>query len=99
MKISGSRSRYVSSAVRELVLERAAYRCEYVGISGVRCTARAGLEVDHVRPYGRGGDSGEGNLRVLCRAHNLLAAELEYGAEFVRGRIEGRRAARFWSVG
>ena len=45
----------------------------------MRCTARAGLEIDHVRPYAKGGSSGEENLRVLCRGHNLLSAAREFG--------------------
>jgi len=53
-----------------------------------------GLEIDHVRPYAKGGSSGEENLRVLCRGHNLLAARREFGAEFMRGKIEGRRVGR-----
>ena len=45
-----------------------------------------------MRPYAKGGSSGEENLRVLCRGHNLLAAEREFGEEFIREKIEGRRS-------
>jgi len=83
---SAARSRYISGAVRERVLERAGYRCEWEGSGGVRCARRSGLEIDHVRPYGKGGGWGEGNLRVLCRAHNLFAAGREYGDGFMRGK-------------
>ncbi len=47
-----------------------------------------------MRPYAKGGSSGEENLRVLCRGHNLLCASQEFGAEFMRGKIEGRRVGR-----
>ena len=81
-------SRYVSSSVRERRLECAGYQCEYTGPEGVRCTARVGLEIDHIKPHGKGGSSDEENLRVFCRGHNLLAARREFGAEFMRGKIE-----------
>ncbi len=89
------RSRYIPSSVRERRLERADYQCEIRGPNGVRCTARTRLEVDHIEPVGKGGSCDEENLRVLCRGHNLLAAEREFGEEFMRGKIEGqkRRAA------
>ncbi len=87
------RSRYIPSSVRERLLERADYQCEYRGLGGVRCTARSRLEVDHIEPVGKGGSCGEENLRVFCRGHNLLAAAREFGEEFMRGKIEGRRAA------
>ena len=81
-------SRYIPGGVRERVLGRADNQCEYVGPGGIRCTARVGLEIDHIDPFGRGGGRGEENLRALCRAHNVFAAEREFGAEFMRGRIE-----------
>ena len=89
------RSRYTPSSVRERRLEHADYQCEFRGPNGVRCTARTRLEVDHIKPVGKGGTCDEENLRVLCRGHNRLAAEREFGEEFMRAKIEGqkRRAA------
>ncbi len=84
-------ARYIPSSVRERQLEGADYQCEFRGPGGVRCTARTRLEVDHIDPIGKGGSCDEENLRVLCRGHNLLAAEREFGAEFMRGKIEGRK--------
>ncbi len=83
-------SRYIPSSVRERVLERACYQCEWTGPGGVRCSARTGLEIDHVDPYAKGGGVGEENLRALCQAHNLFSAAREFGEEFMRGKIEGR---------
>ena len=71
--------------------ERADYQCEFRGPGGVRCTARTRLEVDHIDPIGKGGSRDEDNLRVFCRGHNLLAAAREFGEEFMRGKIEGRK--------
>ena len=92
------RSRYIPSSVRERLLERADYRCEYRGLGGVRCTARTRLEVDHVDPFGKGGPSGEGNLRVFCRGHNLHCAAREFGEEFMRGKIEARKGKQSSAV-
>ncbi len=86
------RSRYTPSSVRERRMDDAGYQCEYTGPDGVRCTARVGLEIDHIVPHAKGGSSGEENLRVLCRGHNLLLAEREFGEEFMRGKIEGRKS-------
>ncbi len=87
-------SRYIPGSVRERLLARADYQCEYRGPGGVRCTARVRLEVDHIDPIGKGGSHGEENLRVLCRGHNLLAAKREFGEEFMRGKIEDRAERR-----
>ena len=88
------RSRYVPSSVRERLLERAGYQCEYRGPAGMRCTARTRLEVDHIDPFEKGGGRGEENLRVFCRGHNLLAADQEFGEAFMRSKIEGRKSKR-----
>ncbi len=82
-------SRYIPSSVRERVLERAGYQCEWTGSGGVGCSARTGLEIDHIKSYAKGGGRGEANLRVLCQAHNLFSATREFGDAFRRGRIEG----------
>ncbi len=66
------------------------YQCEYTGPGGVRCTARARLEIDHIDSYAKGGAASEENLRALCRAHNLFSAAWEFGEDFMRGKIEGR---------
>ena len=85
------RPRCIPSSVRERLLARAGYQCEYWGPGGVRCTARTRLEVDHIEPVGKGGSCDEENLRVLCRGRNLLAAERVFGEAFMRGKIEGRK--------
>ena len=88
-KARAAGSRYIPSSVRERVLERACYQCEFTGTGGVRCSSRTGLEIDHIDPYAKGGGEGEENLRALCRAHNLFSATQEFGVEFMRGKIEG----------
>ncbi|MBI1861063.1 MAG: HNH endonuclease [Deltaproteobacteria bacterium] len=70
---------YVQARTAREVKERDGYRCGYVGPSGVRCNQTAHLQIDHVRPYAMGGSSRDlDNLRVLCRAHNLAKARLDF---------------------
>ena len=44
-------SRYVAAEVLERVHERDSYQCAYRGGDGRRCTARAGLHIDHADPF------------------------------------------------
>ena len=64
----------------------------------MRCTARTRLEVDHVEPFGKGGPSDEGNLRMFCRGHNFHCAEREFGKEFMREKIEARKSQQSSAV-
>ncbi len=83
-----SRAR-ISNTVRRQVYERDGLQCTYTE-GGRRCEARAFLELDHEVPNAFGGSSDAANLRVLCRAHNQLAAEQAFGRE----RIERLRRHR-----
>jgi 5-methylcytosine-specific restriction endonuclease McrA len=91
-KTQAKRSRHVPVARQDRVLERASYQCEYRGPDGARCTQRAGLEIDHKRPFAKGGSHDEENLRVFCKSHNVLEAERVYGTEFVRRKIKNKQA-------
>lgn len=67
--------KYITLATRRAVFQRANNCCEYEDFtSGKRCENRYQLQVDHRIPLARGGGSDLGNLRALCRTHNLLAA-------------------------
>jgi hypothetical protein len=81
----------VSSATRRAVLERDGLQCSWVDAQGRRCPSHAWLEFDHRHPRGKGGGSGSENIRVLCRAHNQLAAEHEYGRHSIDASIAARR--------
>jgi 5-methylcytosine-specific restriction endonuclease McrA len=74
-------SRHIPTAVRDAVFARDRGRCTFVGDSGRRCTATRYLEMDHIEPFARGGTHDPSNLRLLCRAHNHLAAESIYGRD------------------
>ena len=89
-----AKSRYVASEVSERVHERGGYQCVFCGPDGTRCTARAGLHVDHESPFGIFRSNDEGILRLLCPAHNGLEAERVYGAAFIQRKIDERRKGK-----
>ena len=85
------RSRWIPSAVRELVLERGGYQCQFRGPDGTRCIQRTHVQVDHIQAFSKEGKSEASNLQILCKAHNLFRAKEEFGAELIRQRIAGKR--------
>jgi 5-methylcytosine-specific restriction endonuclease McrA len=85
------RGRYVSRAVRRAVWKRDGERCTYTDATGQRCRETGGLELDHIDPHARGGPPTVANLRLRCAAHNALAAEHEFGRDFMVARIDVKR--------
>jgi 5-methylcytosine-specific restriction endonuclease McrA len=77
-------SGYVTAEVRRKVCERDGYQCTFVSKNGRRCPARDKLEFHHHKPRGRGGSGEADNISLRCRAHNLYAAEQDYGEEKMR---------------
>lgn len=76
------KSRHIPAAVRRTVYERDVGRCAYVNGQGRRCQTRERLEFHHDGTlYARGGDHSPENIRLMCRVHNALLAEQEYGKE------------------
>jgi predicted restriction endonuclease len=74
----------ITRRTRREVVERDGLRCSFVAADGRRCETLSFLEFDHVRPKGRGGTSEAENTRLLCQAHNALAAEGAYGKDFMQ---------------
>ncbi len=72
-------SRYIKAEVVRAVWKRDQSRCTWTRADGKRCNARAGLEIDHIKPYAYGGEGVASNLRLLCRAHNQLEARRRFG--------------------
>jgi 5-methylcytosine-specific restriction endonuclease McrA len=83
-----SRSQNVSQAVKQEVLRRAGGQCEY-SHENRRCGSRYRLEVDHIIPKGKGGSDAIENLRCLCRNHNQMMAEREFGVSFMQAKRAG----------
>jgi hypothetical protein len=75
------KTRHIPAAVRRAVHERDASRCTYRDKSGRRCPKRHDLEYHHRKPFGHGGDHSPENLALVCRAHNALMAEQDFGKE------------------
>lgn len=71
-----SATRKIPRWVRHAVWKRDNGRCVYQAADGRLCASRNNLEFDHIVPWARGGTSNEpGNIRLLCRSHNQLAAQ------------------------
>ena len=91
---TGPSSRHIPAAVRRFVHERDGGRCTYRDAYGRRCDKRHDLEFHHKHPFALGGDHGPENLTLLCRAHNTLLAEQDYGEDVMaRFRAATSRAA------
>lgn len=77
---AGSRTRVIPRRVKAAVWRRDEGACVFVSPAGRRCGSRVLLEYDHVRPWALGGASDDSaNVRLLCRAHNGLAARRVFG--------------------
>jgi 5-methylcytosine-specific restriction endonuclease McrA len=77
------RGRHVPAAIRRAVFERDAGRCTYRSVSGERCRATARLELHHSIALAQGGEHRLDNVSLRCHAHNALAAEQDFGRDFV----------------
>jgi hypothetical protein len=87
-------TRYIPVNIRRQVRQRDGERCSYVdSATGQRCECTRGLQYDHIKPFALGGASDVSeNLRLLCAAHNRLAAENVFGLEFVSAKIQNASA-------
>ena len=77
-------SRYVRREVIREVHARDAGQCTDYSPDGRRCTARGHLELHHEDPFARGGAATVENLKLLCRSHNGLLAEQDFGRAYIR---------------
>ena len=80
------KSRYIPRAVVREVHERDGAQCTFVSSDGKRCGERGYLELHHRDPFARGGEATAANLTLLCRCHNSLLAERDFGAGFMRSK-------------
>lgn len=77
-------ARHIPAPVRRAVWKRDGGRCTFVSETGHRCQATKHIQFDHIDPVARGGEATVSGIRLLCWAHNQHAAELTFGAEFMR---------------
>ena len=70
---------YISKELRQFVLQRAKYHCEYCKLpqrpSGIP------LEVDHIQPIAADGQTIEANLGAACRNCNGAKADFQTGID------------------
>ena len=78
--------------VKREVRERDQDQCAW-NTDGRRCEERRHLQFDHIDPKGKGGGWTTENVRLLCPAHNQLAAEQAYGEGFMHRIRERNRSA------
>src|SRR6266702_4010266 len=71
--------RHIPAEVKRTVWTRDGGCCRWPLASGGVCGSTTRLEFDHIVPLARGGTSTVSNLRVLCDAHNQLAARQVFG--------------------
>ncbi len=78
---SQKQARRPAISLQREVWKRDKGQCIFADGHGKRCSAKSHLQVDHVQPWALGGSSRDlGNLRLLCRAHNLLEARKYFPA-------------------
>jgi hypothetical protein len=93
-EIPAANDRYVPAAVKRAVWERDQARCTWPMGDGEICGARHQLEFDHDLEVALGGKPTIGNIRLLCRSHNLMKAERHLGRAFMAKFRTGRLAER-----
>jgi 5-methylcytosine-specific restriction endonuclease McrA len=76
---SARNNRHIPSAIARAVWTRDENRCAYVDARGRRCRETLALELHHRIAFALGGPHTADNLEVRCRAHNMLAAEHDFG--------------------
>jgi hypothetical protein len=82
----------IPAAVKRAVWQRDAGRCSWPLDVGGTCGSTHRLEFDHVVPWADWGGETEANLRLVCAAHNRLAARRAFG-ERTMARYGGVREA------
>ncbi len=87
-------TRHTPYRVRRSLAERDGLRCTHVGPDGRRCSETAFLEFDHINGFALTGEHSVEGMRMLCRIHNILAAEQLYGREFMKRKLEEARLGK-----
>ena len=77
------------AALKHAVTLRDGSCCTFTDSVGRRCGATVEVQIDHRVPVARGGRNDIENLRLLCREHNIMAAQLILG-EGLMARYCGR---------
>jgi hypothetical protein len=84
----------IAAAVKRDVWQRAGGRCEWPLDAGGVCGSTHQLEYAHVVAKARGGPPTRENLKLHCRAHNVLTARRDFGDAVVDRYVRKRGSAR-----
>ena len=84
---------YIPAHVQREVIIRDGGRCQFRLASGEICGCTRDLQLDHITPRALGGLSIAANLRLRCRAHNLVEARRVFG-DAVMDRYTGPKRKR-----
>ena len=88
---SERRRKHIDHQTRRDLVVRDGVRCAFVGSNGLRCDARAFLQFHHRQAWARGGGDTADNLELLCRSHNCLLAERDFGRAHIEAAIAARK--------
>ena len=66
---------YISVSLKRRIYSQAQGCCQYQSPDGNRCGSQFQVQIDHITPVAWGGETLLENMRLLCRTHNLLAAQ------------------------
>jgi 5-methylcytosine-specific restriction endonuclease McrA len=90
----GENDRYVPAAVKRAVWERDRGCCTWPMGDGKLCGSTHQLEFDHDLEVALGGKPTIGNVRLLCKSHNLMKVEQHLGRNFMAKFRKDRPVAR-----
>lgn len=80
-KTPAPESRYIPNKLRRHIWQRDQGICQFKDhLTQKICGSKRFIQIDHVQPWALGGTHIEGNLQLLCRAHNSLRAERTFGS-------------------
>ena len=89
-RVRPTKGRTISKQTKREVTKRSGGQCEWRDHkTGTRCQCRVGIELDHIIPYGKGGDNSVSNLRHTCKSHNQRLAIISYGQEKMDRYLKG----------
>lgn len=84
-------SRTVPASVARAVVEVDGEQCSYMAAGdGHVCGSTWLLQMHHLKAFAKGGPPTVENVAIFCRAHNLYAADVEFGREFMERRRRRR---------
>jgi 5-methylcytosine-specific restriction endonuclease McrA len=80
-----SQTRYIAAALRRKVWRTCDSSCSFVDPhTKTRCSSKHLLQVEHIIPLAKGGQTSINNLTLLCSAHNRFAGIKHFGREKMR---------------